>query len=329
MQETESSAALSDATEAELYRNLFRTMVLIRRFEEATQRLFLRGDVYGSTHLCVGQEAVSAGVVGALEERDWLACTYRGHGHVLARGCDPQAFIDELVGRATGMCGGRAGSMNVVDISRHLIGCFGIVGGSIGAATGVALALRGTGAVAVALFGDGAANQAYFHESLNFAKVNALPVLFVCENNGYGEFTPTERTTPGGIVARAAALEIPASRVDGQDLFAVRAAALHAAAQARTDGPIFLEARTYRYSDHARGDPVQYRPEGEMERWKARDPIELARKRLVDDLLVPGEALDQIVADVERQIEQMCERALGAPFPDPSQGATAYASTTS
>jgi TPP-dependent pyruvate/acetoin dehydrogenase alpha subunit len=320
---------MRDTTEMDLYCELFRTMVLVREFEDAARRFFLNGDIYGSIHLCVGQEAVSAGIVPVLEGRDWLACTYRGHGHVLARGCDPQAFMDELVGRATGLCGGRAGSMNVVDISHHLIGCFGIVGGSIGAATGVALALRGTGAVAVALFGDGAANQAYFHESLNLAKVKRLPVLFVCENNGYGEFTPTEHMTPGGICERAAALDIPASLVDGQDLFAVRSAAIEAVERARSDGPIFLEVRTYRYSDHARGDPVQYRPEGELERWKLRDPIGLARARLETEMLVASEILDGIVADVRLRVAEICERALAAPFPDAATPATEYASTTS
>src|SRR5215211_8777077 len=156
------------AGDAGHFLELFRTMVLIRRFEETVHDLFLRGEIYGSTHLCIGQEAVAAGVASVLGENDLVAATYRGHGHALALGTDPQELLDELTGRRTGICGGRAGSMNVVDREHRLIGCFGIVGGSLGAATGSALALRRVGGVAVALFGDGAVNQAYFHECLNF-----------------------------------------------------------------------------------------------------------------------------------------------------------------
>ena len=176
---------------------LYRRVRLIRRFEETVQALFLRGEVHGTTHLYIGQEAVATGVGSVLTPQDRVAATYRGHGHALAIGVDPQALLDEMLGRETGVCGGRAGSMNVVDLERGLIGCFGIVGGSIGAATGAALSakLLGTGAVAVAFFGDGTSNQAYFHECLNWAQVEKLPVVFVCENNLYMEFTPIEPPT--------------------------------------------------------------------------------------------------------------------------------------
>src|SRR3954468_22438186 len=165
-------------------------MLLIRHFENEMQRLFLKGEVHGTTHLCAGQEAVPVGVCLALEPGDHVAGTYRGHGHALAKGADPDALAAELLGRVTGVCGGRAGSMNVVDLEHGLIGCFGIVGGSIAAATGAALSAKRQGGVAVAFFGDGATNQGYFHECLNFAAVGALPAVFVCENNLYGEFTP-------------------------------------------------------------------------------------------------------------------------------------------
>ena len=165
-----------DPDDVERYLELYRRMVLVRRFEEKVHDLFLRGQVYGSTHLCMGQEAVSIGVTSALRDGDCVACTYRGHGHVLGLGSDPVAFMAELIGRASGTCGGRAGSMNVIDVERGLIGCFGIVGGSLAAATGAALTLkRHGGRVAVAFFGDGTANQAYFLECLNFAKVLTLP----------------------------------------------------------------------------------------------------------------------------------------------------------
>ncbi|MEA2576984.1 MAG: acetoin:2,6-dichlorophenolindophenol oxidoreductase subunit alpha [Chloroflexota bacterium] len=307
-------------TDAAPWVDLYRVMRLIRRFEEEVQRQFLRGEVYGSTHLCVGQEAVSAGVAPLIGERDWVACTYRGHGHCLALGMDPQALLDELLGRATGTCGGRAGSMNVVDHAHRLIGCFGIVGGTMAAAIGAGLALRRSGGVSVAFFGDGTANQAYFHECLNFAAVMRLPVLFLCENNQYGEFTPMANSTSGTLLARPQAMGIPAHQVDGNDMWAVRAAAEEAFERIREgEGPRFLEAHTYRFSDHGRGDPVSYRPEGEVERWRERDPLLVARRRLASDYGITEEALDAVDRDVDGDVEAMATRALASPFPDPDQ----------
>jgi TPP-dependent pyruvate/acetoin dehydrogenase alpha subunit len=306
--------------ERTLYLGLYRRLVLIRRFEQVVHDLFLRGEVYGSTHLCMGQEAVDVGVASVLHDGDRVAATYRGHGAVLALGSDPAALLAELVGRETGTCGGRCGSMNVIDPDVGLVGCFGIVGGSLAAATGAGLALRGSGCVAVAFFGDGAVNQAYFYECLNFAKVRGLPVVYVCENNQYGEFTPGDTVTPGGILARPRAMRIPAERVDGQDLWAVREAALAAADRARGgEGPIFLEAFTYRYSDHGRGDPVDYRPAGEMERWRERDPLDIARRRLRADLGVAEAELRAVRADIEGEMERATEQALLAPFPEPGE----------
>lgn len=314
------ATAVGTAENTATFVDLYRTMKLIRRVEEVTQSLFLRGEIYGSTHLCIGQEAVSAGVCPMVEPRDRVAATYRGHGHILALGCDPQGLLEELMGRRGGLCGGRSGSMNVVDLSKSLLGCFGIVGGSIAAATGAGLGLRrrGEGGVAVAFFGDGAANQAYFHECLNFAKVFRLPVVYVCENNQYGEYTPMDQVTPGGIVGRVAALDIPASTVDGNDVWAMREAASEALARVRADeGPIFLEASTYRFSDHGRGDPVDYRRPGEMERWRERDPLTLARQRLTGEFEVPVEDLDIIDNDVDDQVSRLREAALATPFPEP------------
>ena len=314
--------------DVELYLSWLRSMILIRKFEDAVQSLFLRGEVYGSTHLCSGQEAVSVGVASALEPRDRIAATYRGHGHVLARGMSPQKFLDELIGRETGICGGRSGSMNVIDLEHGLIGCFGIVGGSLAAATGAALALKRTGGVAVGFFGDGAVNQAYFYECLNFARVLRLPVLYVCENNGYGEYTPTEAVTPGGIVGRPAALDITTAQVDGQDVWAVRAAAVEAVGQVRAgEGPVFLEARTYRYTDHGRGDPIKYRSDEEMAEWRQRDPIDIARARLADEFGIGSERLDALADDVDEEIAELRKAALAAPFPDPDVTATEFAPT--
>ena len=187
----------------DLYMRLFRQMLLIRGFEDLVQSLFLAGEVYGTTHLYSGQEAIATGVASVLQERDRVAATYRGHGHALAVGVDPQALLDEMLGRGSGINGGRAGSMNVNSPGDRLIGSFGIVGGSIAAATGAALALkRTTGGVAVAYFGDGAMNQGYVFECLNFCQVLKLPLLLVCENNGYGEYTPFRTVTAGEIRAR-------------------------------------------------------------------------------------------------------------------------------
>jgi len=299
---------------------LYRRMLLIRRFEDAVQSLFLRGEIHGTTHLYSGQEAVAVGVCSVLEGVDRVAGTYRGHGHALALGVDPQGLLDELLGRETGVCHGRAGSMNVVDLEHRLIGCFGIVGGSVGAATGAALALKrqDAGGVAVAFFGDGATNQGYFHECLNFAKVLTLPVVFVCENNLYGEFTAWEDVTAGQIVQRAQTLRIPAATIDGNDVAAVRRAAGEAVGRARAgEGPQFIEALTYRLVGHSRSDPGRYRKPGELEAWRERDPLRLAREMLTAGLGATPEAVEGVETEVAAEIEEITERALAAPFPEP------------
>jgi TPP-dependent pyruvate/acetoin dehydrogenase alpha subunit len=303
-------------------------MLLLRRFEEAIQRLFLRGDIHGTVHLYTGQEAVSVGVCAALDPGDQVAATYRGHGAALAKGTEPEALAAELMGRTTGACGGRAGSMNVIDLDHGLLGCFGIVGGSIATATGAALTAQREGRVVVAFFGDGAANQAYFQECLNFAQVFGLPVLFVCENNGYGEFTPWEQVTAGGdISGRAASLGLPAQKVDGNDLEAVTTVARQAVERARdAGGPSFIEAITYRHLGHSKSDPGAYRPEGELASWLERDPLVLLRARLTGEPGVEEDQLDAIERDAQERIDQAIDAALAAPFPDPeAERATEYA----
>jgi len=300
---------------------LYRRMVLVRRFEEAVQALFQRGEVHGTTHLYIGEEAGAVGVGDVLGPHDRVAGTYRGHGHALALGVDPQALMDEMLGRATGVCGGRAGSMNVIDLEHRLIGCFGIIGGSIGAATGAALALRAHGAgVAVAFFGDGTTNQGYFHECLNFAAVMRLPVVYVCENNRYGEFTPFEDVTAGEIAARPQALGIPTETVDGMDVWAVREAAAAAVERARRgEGPQFIQTMTYRFVGHSRSDPGRYRKPGELEEWKRRDPLLVARARLAGEHGVADDVLDAVDVQVGAELERIVERALAAPYPDPAR----------
>jgi acetoin:2,6-dichlorophenolindophenol oxidoreductase subunit alpha len=266
----------------DLYTGIYRKMLLIRGFEDLVQSLFLKGEVYGTTHLYSGQEAVATGVASLLEERDRVAATYRGHGHALALGVDPQKLLDEMLGRESGINGGRAGSMNVNSPGDRLIGSFGIVGGSIAAATGAALALkRTTGGIAVAYFGDGAMNQGYVFECLNFCQVLKLPLVLFCENNGYGEYTPFRSVTAGEIRARAEVMDVPAETIDGMSVWTVREAAARALAHVRAgNGPAFVEALTYRFVGHSRSDPGAYRPEGELEEWTARDPIVVLRGQL-------------------------------------------------
>jgi TPP-dependent pyruvate/acetoin dehydrogenase alpha subunit len=297
-------------------------MLLIRLFEGAMHRLFLAGEVHGTTHLCAGQEAVPVGVCMALRPTDYVAGTYRGHGHALAKGTAPAPLAAEMLGRSAGVCGGRAGSMNVVDLEHGLIGCYGIVGGSIAAGLGAALSARRQGRVAVSFFGDGAANQAYFHECLNMAAVLSLPVVFVCENNFYGEFTPMASVTAGADIAgRARAYGMPSAVVDGNDLWAVHAAAVEAVERAQAGaGPTLLECRTYRHYGHSKSDPATYRPKDEVERWLARDPLQIARARLLAEG-VSEERLVEVEEATTAALNDAIEVARQAPYPDPALAA--------
>jgi acetoin:2,6-dichlorophenolindophenol oxidoreductase subunit alpha len=312
--------------EAEHYLELYRRMRLIRRFEDEVQSLFQQGLVHGTTHLCSGQEAGPVGVCSVLGDEDRVTGTYRGHGHALALGVEPEALMAELLGRATGVCAGRAGSMNVIDLEHRLVGCYGIVGGSIAAATGVALALKRRGGVAVAFFGDGATNQGYFHECLNFAKVHDLPVVYVCENNRYGEFTPFEQVTAGEIAARPQALGLPTITIDGNDVWTTRKTAAEAVERVRNGGgPHFIESLTYRYVGHSRSDPGKYRKPGELDEWRARDPLIVARARLTERYGTSGESVDRVDQAVEEQIQATVQAATDAPFPDASAPAREFA----
>lgn len=315
---TTAPPALDDVEgDADEYVGLYRRMLLIRRFEEAVQSLFQQGLVHGTTHLYSGQEAGAVGVCSALGDDDRVAATYRGHGAALALGTEPERLMAELLGRSTGVCAGRSGSMNVVDLQHRLIGCFSIVGGSIGAATGAALALKKVGGVAVAFFGDGATNQGYFPECLNFAQVFGLPVVYVCENNRYGEFTPYEQVTAGEIIDRPRALGITSETIDGNDVWSVRAAAGAAVQRARAgEGPQFIESLTYRFVGHSRSDPGAYRKPGELDEWKRRDPLIVTRERLRERYGVTDQALTDVEQSVDEEIETIVEAAKAAPFPE-------------
>jgi TPP-dependent pyruvate/acetoin dehydrogenase alpha subunit len=325
MPETTQSVAETD--ERESLASGYQTMVGIRRFEEQIQSLFMRGEVHGTIHLCNGQEAAEVGVCSMLDD-DPVSAPYRGHGVALALGVTPRALAAELMGRVTGTNGGRSGSLNVIDRAHNLVHTSGIIGGSLGCALGVSLSARRTGKVSVAFFGDGATNHGYFHECLNFARVFELPLVMVCENNLYGEFTPMASVTAGGdITARAAAYDIHSEKVDGNDLAEVRRVAGVAIARARDGGgPQFIEALTYRQLGHSKSDPAKYRPQEELESWLKRDPLLITRHQLIDGGLSPDEvtAIEQRAA---QDINDGIEAARQDPFPDPNTDElTEYAS---
>ncbi len=282
----------------------YRMMWLIREFEDRVQELFVQGDVSGTTHLCQGQEAVAVGVCAALRHDDYMTCTYRGHGQVLAKGADPTRAMAEIMGRATGLCRGLGGSMHLADAGCGALGSFAIVGAGLPVAVGAAwsIRLRGTDQVAVAFFGDGSVNIGAFHESLNLAAVWRLPVIFVCENNLYGEYTPFARTSPVAHVAeRAGAYGMPSARVDGNDVEAVFAVTRRAVDRAREGGgPMLIECETYRQRGHSRSDPGTYRPREEVEYWLARDPLTLSSRRLMDRRLL-DEAADALIQAAARE----------------------------
>lgn len=301
---------------------MYRLMVEGRYFEKRAHDLFLEGLVKGTSHLALGQEAVAAGFAAAMRPDDLTFCTYRGHVHTLVRGASMTAVMAELLGRATGVCGGKGGSMHLTDVAHGVMGSYAIVGAHLPVAAGAAWAaqLRGTGQVVVCFFGDGATNIGTFHEALNFAVVWNLPVVYVCENNVYMEYTPIRAVTAVEHPAadRAAAYALEGVIVDGNDADEVYAVAVRTLERARAgEGPSLVEAKTYRQGGHSRADPAKYRPEEEVREWLARDPIPRYRDRLLSLGIDPGE-LDAIEEEARRAVDRATEEARAAPFPDPS-----------
>lgn len=295
---------------------------MIRLFEEAIERLFLEGRIMGTAHTCIGQEAVAVGTAAALETRDAMTTTHRGHGHFLARGADPKRVMAELFGRETGYSRGRGGSQMMMDPSIGFFGANGITGGSIPFATGVALdaKLRDTGRVTVCFFGDGASNQGVFHETLNLAALWKLPVLFVAENNGYAMSTPTARGLANPHIAdRASAYGITGVSVDGNDFFAVRdCVAQHAAVCRAGQGPVLLECVTYRLSGHSRGDPRVYRSrEEEAAAWE-NDPILRLETRLKADGTLTDATAQTLREKAQACVDDAIRFAESSPLPDPA-----------
>jgi len=300
------SAPAPSPLTAEASLGLLRQMIRIRRFEEKCVELYSAGKIRGFLHLCIGQEAVAAGVLSLLEPDDAVVATYREHGHALARGIPAQSILAEMYGKLEGCCRGRGGSMHLFDARTRFYGGNAIVGGGLPLAVGLALAdkLQSRPRVTVCFFGEGAIAEGEFHESLNLAALWKLPVLFCCENNLYAMGTALARSeAETDLAVKAASYELPAWPVDGMDVLAVQEAGRRAVTAVRAGGgPIFLELRTYRFRAHSMYDPELYRERAEVERWKERDPIPLHTSRLRAQGLLEGEALAQIEGDVAEEI---------------------------
>jgi pyruvate dehydrogenase E1 component alpha subunit len=324
----ESSSAVADPVCAPEWTDLLQQMILIRRFEEATEREFRKGKIGGYLHVYIGQEAIASGILSALGEKDVVFCGYRDHAQALALGCEPNAVMAELFGKAAGLSKGKGGSMHLFDAKHGLYGGYGIVGGHLTLAAGAAYALRyrGTDRVAVCYFGDGAMNIGSFHEAMNMAGLwghqGMCPVIFVIENNGYAMGTSLERHSAlTDLSARVQAYDIPTEKVDGQDIFAVRGVADRVVRQVRETGkPYCIEAVTYRFSGHGAADILQpYRPKEEVERHRQRDPIVILRNRLSEVCGLTDDevkTMDDWAVDVASKAVKFAEEA---PQPAPEE----------
>ncbi len=311
--------------DAALALRMYRQMWRIRVFEGHANELYLTGKMPGLTHLYSGQEAVAVGVCEALERTDYITSTHRGHGHCVAKGARLDLMFAELLGRAPGYCRGKGGSMHIADQENGNLGANAIVGGSAGIATGAALSSlkRGSGQVAVCFFGEGALGQGLLYEVMNMAQLWRLPVIYVCENNQYNEYTHFRETTAGEVLGRARAFGIRAEAVDGQDVRAVHRVATELVRAARAgEGPAFLECHTYRYHGHHVGDIAReyYRPKSEEVEWRERrDPIKLFADALVAEGTFTAQELAAVEAEVKAEAQAAVEFALEAPFPDPAE----------
>ncbi len=302
---------------------LYETMSLIRAFDSRVANLVLKGAFSGVGHLYVGQEAVATGVCAALRDDDYMTSNHRGHGHCLAKGVDPNEMMAELFGRVGGTSRGKGGSMHIADFRRGMLGANGIVGAGMPIACGAALTAKVTksGRIAVSFFGDGASNIGMFHEALNLASVWRLPVVFVCENNRYGEATPVEYAlSVEHVVERAASYNMPGLRADGQDVLDVVAKARWAVEHARSgEGPVLLECDTYRYFGHFVGDPAKYRSADEVEWYRARDCIVRFGEYLAKEHGVAPKQLDAVAEAAERRMDEAVAFAEASPVPDVSE----------
>ncbi|HWV52004.1 thiamine pyrophosphate-dependent dehydrogenase E1 component subunit alpha [Pseudorhodoplanes sp.] len=298
---------------------MFRLQVLLRQAEQRAFDLFLQNLVKGTSHLSLGQEAVAAGFAAAMKPGDLSFCTYRGHAHTLARGVPVEKVLGELMGRDNGLMRGKGGSMHLTSVDHGVMGSYAIIGAHLPIACGAAwrAQYKGQSDVSVCFFGDGTTNIGAFHEALNFAAIWKLPVIFVCENNHYMEYTPIGDVTavPHPAADRAAAYGLERIIVDGNDADEVYRTAMTAFAKARRgEGPSLIECITYRHSGHSRADPAKYRPEGELEKWKERDPVKIYRERLLEFGIDP-EVMKGIEDGVLREVDEATEKCKASPPP--------------
>ena len=304
-----------------LRRHMLQQMLEVRTVEGRIQELFLENVIRGTTHLCDGQEAVSVGMAAVINAArgDTVTCTYRGHGHALALGMTLRTMMAEMMGKESGCSKGKGGSMHLTDMSKGLIGTFAVVGAGLPITNGAALTaqIKKTGAIAVAIFGDGTANIGTFHEAINLAALWKLPSIFLCENNLYGEYSSFAETSPvANVVDRAAAYGIPGVIVDGQDAEAVYSVMKQAEARAQAgEGPTLIEAKTYRYRGHSRSDPAPYRPAGELDIWKKRDPINILAERMITDQQLTDAEFNTMKKAAEDAIEDATHWAMNQPYP--------------
>ena len=302
---------------------IYNKMHEIRDFEETAYKLFLENKLWGSVHMYTGEEAVASSICAQLTDQDYIASTHRGHGHCIAKGAELDKALAELMGKETGYCKGRSGSMHIADFTKGNLGANAIVGGGIPIATGAGLSIKMQNKpnVAVAFFGDGASNQGTFHESINMASVWKLPVIYVCENNQFGMTVPVEQSTSvKDISVRAAAYNIPGETVDGNDVVAVYDAFARAKERAlKGEGPTLLECKTYRWRGHWTGDPEPYRTREDVDWWKEnKDPIKLFAAYLTENKIATEEELEKIAADAADRMAKAEEFALNSPEPDPA-----------
>jgi pyruvate dehydrogenase E1 component alpha subunit len=313
------------AVETERLLRMYRGMLAIRAFEEQVNDLYRRALMPGLAHLYIGEEAVAVGVCEALTREDYITSTHRGHGHCLAKGASADRMFAELLGKEAGYCRGKGGSMHIADAATGNLGANAIVGGSMALATGAALASKrlGNRCVAVCFFGEGALGQGVLYEAMNMAQLWKLPIVYVCENNQYCEYTHVSETTAGDILGRPAAFGIASEDVDGQDVEAVYAATLRATERARAGGgPTFLACTTYRYHGHHVGDIAReyYRSKQEEQRWATeRDPLLIAAARLVESGAAGKGALEAMQREAARDMDAAVRFAIDAPYPDPSE----------
>lgn len=305
------------------YIEMYKRMWLIRAFEDNTRELFMKDVIRGATHVYVGEEAIAVGICAALGKNDYITSTHRGHGHCLAKGGDPKLMMAELLGRSTGYCKGKGGSMHIADLDLGILGANGIVGGGIGLATGAAYACkyRNDGGVAVCFFGDGAINQGVFYEAANMAALWKLPIIFVCERNMFAEFSYSEWYFPDqDLTKRTEPFGFKGIEVDGNDLLAVYQLATDLVSKARKgEGPFFIVANTYRIYGHTIGDPLTYRIPGEVDKWKDEnhDPILRFKNYLVKEEILPANGVEEIEKEARLICEEAVKFGMESPYPSP------------